>query len=280
MKKTYLIFPILILLLIMPFLALAQEEEEEELDCPAFEDSSADVRIGYYMGEGGAFRSSGQLAEAVHSYSCIIEQIDENYTDAYIQRALIHGLRRSFDLAIEDYSKIIELDGSSVAAINNRALVYIGRQEYEEALADFNQAIDTDPNYIPAYVNRGVLNAITEDYDAALEDFQTVVDLAGLQAAVDWYNAPTRDAEGNTIDKGEVPEYDRSYARVYAMMGIIDAMRSLDDFNTYITLSGGSADRRVESAAGALESRSQFDLRFDDGTWVILDDFLPDPEEQ
>lgn len=283
MKKFTLVLALLALLVGGVFAVMAQEtpEEEEMLDCPAFEDSATDVRIGYYMGEGLAYENTGQLASAIYSYSCLIQQVDDSYIPAYIQRALIHTTRRSFDLAIEDYDTLLELDSNLVGAINNRGLVYMARQEFEEALADFELAIDTDSSYIPAYVNRGVYHASQEDYDLALADFETVIDLAGLEAVIEWLDAPTEDDSGNAIDKGEIPDYERDYVRVYAMMGMIDQIEALDDYNTYFRIARGNIDRRIESAAGDMQSRLQFDLRFDDGSWVLFDDFVePEPEEE
>lgn len=284
MKKLTLVLALIALLITGVFAVIAQEtpdEEEELLDCPAFEDSAPDVRVGFYMGEGLAYENTGQLSSAIYSYSCLIQQVDDSYIPAYIQRALIHTSRRSFDLAIEDYTTLLELDSNLVGAINNRGLVYMARQEFEEALADFELAIDTDASYIPAYINRGVYYATQEQYDLALADFQTVVDLAGLQAVIDWLEAPTEDDEGNPIDKGEIPDYERDYVRVYAMMGMIDQIEALDDYATYLRIAGGTADRRIESNAGDIRSRFQFDLRFDDGSWVIFDDFVePEPEEE
>lgn len=284
MKKLTFLLALLALLMMGVVAVMAQdaptEEEEELLDCPEFEDSSADVRIGYYMGEGEAYENSGSLASAIYSYSCLIQQVDEDYVPAYINRALLHTSRRSFDLAIEDYTIILDLEPENVGAINNRGLVYMARQELEEALADFDLAIDTDSEYIPAYVNRGVYYASEDEFALALEDFQMVIDLAGLQDVIDWIEAPTQDDEGNAIDKGERPEYDSTYARVYAMMGVLDAMDALEDWDTYFQLVGGG-DRRIQNAAGSFESQLQFDLRFDDGTWVIFDDFVePEPEEE
>ena len=282
MKKVTFLIALLALLMMGVVAVIAQdtpvEEEEELLDCPAFEDSPTDVRIGYYMGEGEAYENSGQLSSAIFSYSCLIQQVDETYVQAYINRALLHTSRRSFDLAIEDYTTILDLESDNVAAINNRGLMFMARQEMEEALADFDRAIETDPEYIPAYVNRGVYYASEENFDLALDDFQSVIDLADLQAVVDWIEAPSQDEDGNSIDKGERPEYDATYARVYAMMGILDAMDALDDWDTYFRLVGGG-DRRIQSASGSFESQLQFDLRFDDGTWVIFDDFV-EPEEE
>ncbi len=284
MKKVTYLIALLVLLMMGGVAVIAQDalidEEEELLDCPAFEDSPTEVRIGYYMGEGEAYENSGQLASAIFSYSCLIQQVDENYVQAYINRALLHTSRRSFDLAIEDYTTILELESDNVAAINNRGLMFMARQEMEEALADFDLAIETNPEYIPAYVNRGVYYASEDNFDLALDDFQSVIDLAGLQAVIDWIEAPSQDEDGNPIDKGERPEYDATYARVYAMMGVLDAMDALDDWDTYFRLVG-NADRRIQSAAGSFESQLQFDLRFDDGTWVIFDDFVkPESEEE
>lgn len=283
MKKSTLLLALMALLLMGAWVVIAQEtdteEEEELLNCPAFEDSSTDVRIGYYMGEGIAYENTGQLAQAIHSYSCIIQQINDSYIPAYINRSLLHTARRSFDLAIEDYTTVLGLDSSLVGAVNNRGLVFMARQEYEEALSDFDLVIETDADFIPGYVNRGVYHAIQGDFELALADFETVIDFAGLEDVIEWMDAPTEDDDGNPIDKGDIPEYERVYARVFAMMGIIESLDALDDYNTYFRLVGGSADRRVESAAGAMESRVQFDLRFDDGTWVIFDDFI-EPEEE
>ena len=283
MKKLTLTLTLIAVLMMGMMAVIAQdaEEEEELLDCPAFEDSSADVRIGYYMGEGIAYENTGQLSQAIYSYSCIIQQLDDEYVPAYINRALIHTDRRSFDLAIEDYTTLLEIDARLVEAINNRGLVYMARQEYEEALDDFNAVIDTDASYIPGYVNRGVYYAIQSNYELATADFEMVIDLANLNAVLEWYNAPTEDDEGNPIDKGEIPEAETEYARVYAMLGMIDSIEALDDYYDYFRLAEGATDRRIDSATGEMESRLQFDLRFDDGTWVIFDDFIePEPEEE
>ena len=78
MNKQSVFAIILLLLLCAPLLALAQDEEPE-LVCESFTGSPADVRVSYYMGEGAAFFASSQLAAAVHSFSCVVEQIDTGY---------------------------------------------------------------------------------------------------------------------------------------------------------------------------------------------------------
>jgi hypothetical protein len=52
-------------------------------------------------------------------------------------------------------------------------------------------------------------------------------------------------------------------------------MQARDNYTAYLTLMRGSADSRIESASGALESRFTFELRLDDGTWLYAASFSP-----
>ncbi len=279
-KRNFVIFAVLLaLILAAPSTIFAQEgteEEEEPLDCPHFEGSPADVRAGYYMGEGVAFMSTGQYANAIYSYSCIIQQVDNRYIDAYLNRAVAHTLRRSYDLAIEDYTTAIGIDSNFVPAYNNRGIVYTARLEYEEALADFNRALDLDGGYILAFINQGIVYAIQGEYDTAVADFEQAISLAGLEDILELMNR--EDDPDTTVDESdvEIPEYNLDYAQAYAMLGIIEEQRALDNYESYLQLAGAQSDRRIQSAAGALESRFTFELRFDDGTWLLAADFASD----
>lgn len=269
-----------IALLSLPMLTLAQTSEEEgteseepELVCEAFDDSTPDVRVSYYMGEGLAYRATGQLSLALDSFSCIIEQIDGDYTDAYINRALVHTDRRDYEAAITDYSTILELDSQSVPAVNNRGIIYVAQAEYELALADFDTVIDLAPAAPEGYINRGVVYAITDDFDSAITDLEEAIEQAGLQPIVDTLRDPERDTSV------ELPEYERIHTRAYALLGIVRSAQALSEYQDYLLLNGGGGDSRVQSAAGSLESRFNFDLRLDDGTWLLIASF-EEPEEE
>ncbi len=273
LRKTLLLLIISSLLLVLP--VLAQNDEEDELECLAFEDSSTEIRRSYYMGEAFAYVQNGDYSAAIISYRCIIEQIDENYIDAYLNRAVVHTIRRSYDLAIEDYDMAISIDPNFAPVYNNRAIVHTARQEFEEAMADYNQALDIDPSYAFTYNNRGVLHASMGDYESAMADFQQVIELGNLDEALTALKERREAQANNQQFNGEIPEYDVRLTRVYALMGMIDAQRALEDLDDYLLLAGGRADPRLENAAGSLASRFQFDLRFDD-TWVLVADFIGD----
>jgi len=232
--------------------------------CTSFASGSNTERTSYYMGEGAAFMRSGNYSAAIRAYSCIIEEIDAGYADAWYNRAAAYFARREFDLALEDYNQVISLDSGNAEAYNNRGIVYAAQGEYELALADFSSALSNDSDYINAIINRGVISAIMGDYDAAEADFRQVIEIEDLDAVIAELQDPERE------DDAPVPEYNRDAIIAYALIGIIESQRAVETIDNYLYLAGGRADSRIQSAAGALESRFEFELRFDDGSWFLL----------
>jgi tetratricopeptide (TPR) repeat protein len=271
MLKKIILLVLSLLLMTLPILAQdaeATETPEPPFYCPNFTDASTVERTSYYMGEGAAFLRSGNYDAAINAYGCVVQQIDPNYRDAYLNRAAAYTARREYEEALEDYNEAISQDGSFAPAYNNRAIVYTAMLEYERAANDFDRALELDSNYSHAYINRGILKAIQGDWDGAEADFQQAIDVAGLEAIVAELRDPERDPEE------AIPAYDIDAARAYAMLGTVHSARALADYNDYILLTGGRADERIRSAAGALESRFQFELRFDDGSWMLLASFV------
>lgn len=252
---------------------LAQETEEPELVCEAFPDSATDVRVGYYMGEGSGFVATRQYLSAIYSYSCIIQQIDASFVGAYIGRAVAYTGMRDFENAMTDYDSALERDASFTAALNNRGVVHAALLEYEEALADFNEVIGLDSNYIPAYNNRAVVNAINGEFDAAIADLEQAIELSGVDDALADLRNPDRAVDA------PFPVFNPDYAQSYALLGIIYSEWAMENYENYLTLRGSQSDQRVQSAAGALQSRFTFDLRLDDGTWLLTADFTSTGEE-
>lgn len=268
MKTKALLLILTLILLALPVLAQDTQKEEPHYNCPAFTNASSTERTSYYMGEGAAFMRSGNYGAAINSYGCIVQQIDSSYRDAYLNRAAAYVARREFDKALQDYNDAIRLDANFAASYNNRGVVYSATEDYERAVADFNHALNIDSHYIPSLINRGIVSAIQGDLDSAETDFQTVIDVAGLEAIISQLKDPEHDP--NTA----WPSFNTDAVRAYALLGTVHSQRALSAYNDYLLLTGGRADQRVQSAAGALQSRFQFELRFDDGTWMLLANFV------
>jgi tetratricopeptide (TPR) repeat protein len=277
-KRNTLLTLLAALLLIVPALVFAQEATEQPEadlpDCPAFEGDPSEVRISYYMGEGTAFVRTGQLGSATFSYTCIIEVIDDTYIPAYIGRATIYTRNRDYERAIADLTRIIELDPQSTAAYNNRGIINAlqdsGETEYADAIADFEAAIDIDGGYVPALNNRAIIHIIQQEYDEAIAIFEGILANSNVDAALTIIRDPENDSE--------LPDFSSNEAQAYAMIGLIRSAQALENYDAYLTATRGAADGRIQSAAGALESRFTFELRVDDGSYFIVARFDDEDE--
>lgn len=268
-RLTLLICMLAVLLVALP--VMAQDTVEDPLpNCPAFADQPENIRTSYYMGEGLAYLNSVQLNNAEFSFTCVIRVIDPSYVSAYMSRAAVYTRQRAYDLALEDYTKAIELDSSLMAAYNNRGVVYTATQEYDEAAADFDKVLELNPDYIPGYNNRSVIYAIQGEYDQAIELLQEAITRSGIDKVLAQYRDPNRPADAEPI------KFDPIHARAYALLGVIYSARALDNYQDYLYLynqSGQFPDQRIQASAGLLESQFTFEMRLDDGTWLLDADF-------
>ncbi len=241
----------------------------EPLVCEVFKEQAKTARTNYYMGEGAAYFTTGQLREAVRSFSCIVEQIDPSYVGAYGSRAVVYTAQREYDKALADYTQAIQLDGQLAPAYNNRGIVYALQGDFDKALADFNQALQIDSNFATAYTNRGVVSAVKGDYDGAISDLEHAISLSGIDKVVANLTDPNRANDAPT------PEYNPADAQPYALLGIVYSERALSNYQNYLLLTGSNGDQRIQSAAGSLQARFNFDLRLDDGSWQLAATFIP-----
>lgn len=275
-NRLFTLFAVLTLMVMSGLATFAQDgEEEEELpECPVFESEPTEVRVSYYMGAGLAFQQTGQLDRALFSFTCVTLVIDPDYLPAHMSRAVINTRLRNYEEAIEDYTTALDIDGDLVPAINNRGIVYAALGEYEDAAADFDSVIEIDAEFVIGYNNRAVIHILEDEFDEALAVLEQVIDLTGID---DVYAELT---DEDRPEDAEDPEYERLDARAYALLGIVYSAQALENYEIYNFLSGGVTDSRITSAASALESRFTFELRLDDGTWLLTAFFSPIGEEE
>lgn len=241
-------------------------------DCPALRGEPDDIRVGYYMGQGIAYRNAGELINAKLSFACIVEIIDPTYVPAWMGRAEIYFRLREYLRAQYDYNTALQYQPGLIAALNNRGVVFAAQRDYARAGADFQAAMDADPDYLTAYNNRAIIYVLQGDYEAAITLIEATIQRTGIEGVIAQYRDPNRP------DDAEPIPFDPLAARMYALLGIIYERRALSQYDQYTYLyaeSGRRADQRITAAAGAIESRFTFDLRLDDGTWLLMEDYLP-----
>lgn len=111
-----------------------------------------------------------------HLNKCI--EIQPEFILAYLERASLYKELGHFDLAIEDYNKVIELHGNGYAeAYLNRGLTKMLTGDYSSAIMDLNKIIEEFPEDEQLRFNRGNLNLVLGFLDKAYDDFTTAIEL-------------------------------------------------------------------------------------------------------
>ena len=99
------------------------------------------------------------------------------------QRAECHALSSSFDAALEDFARALELapDNASLFAARGQTLRVLGR--LDDALHDFDRAIELAPDSETALASRGVILQRVGRVDEAVADLTRAI---GLRPSDDW----------------------------------------------------------------------------------------------
>ncbi len=135
-------------------------------------DPSAD---NYYK-LGNQERVSKNHKMAVEYYTKAIELGLKN-PSVYNSRGSSYFDLKEYEKAIEDYREALKLDPKYKYAYYNRGISYEKLGEYGKAIEDYNQALKLDPKYKYAYHNRGVSYEKLGEYGKAIENFTKAVEL-------------------------------------------------------------------------------------------------------
>lgn len=88
--------------------------------------------------------------------------------DHHANRGLMYSQLESWDRALTDYNRALELNPELDSAYNNRANLYAKQHNWLEALSDYDQAIDLNPLNIRARLNQAITFREMGHYEDAL----------------------------------------------------------------------------------------------------------------
>lgn len=86
---------------------------------------------------------------------------------------------RSFQEAIDAYTKAIALNPTNAIYLSNRAAAYSSNREHEKAIADAEAALKIDSNYSKAYSRLGLAHYALGDAKASMESYKKGLDIEG-----------------------------------------------------------------------------------------------------
>ncbi|MFI5295597.1 MAG: tetratricopeptide repeat protein [Thermodesulfovibrionales bacterium] len=122
-----------------------------------------------------SFKSVRQITiwrNSISLWSYVIQKEPDKMTPAYYNLGLVYGRKGLLDIAIDSFSKAIDINPKFDMAYNNRGTAYYLRGQYDKAFDDFNEAINLNPNNAEAYINRGYVNFRRGDTAFAVSDLE------------------------------------------------------------------------------------------------------------
>ncbi len=99
------------------------------------------------------------------------------FSDAYVNRAVLHLTLRHFKAALDDLDTAIRLNPKDVTALTNRATIKLALEKYDDALADLSAALQLNLGNAALYLGRGRENLFAGALDNSIADFKIAVRL-------------------------------------------------------------------------------------------------------
>ncbi|MCD4650454.1 MAG: tetratricopeptide repeat protein, partial [Candidatus Cloacimonetes bacterium] len=95
----------------------------------------------------------------------------------YFIRAMNFHSTGKYSLAIDEYSKCLELSPDDKYALNNKGIALINLKKYDEAIVAFDKAIEIDPGNASAWYNKGNTRSDLKKYDEAIVAYDKAIEI-------------------------------------------------------------------------------------------------------
>jgi tetratricopeptide (TPR) repeat protein len=149
---------------------------------------------------------------AIQQFSKAI-QLNPQYVDAYFQRAYVYEQLQEFQRSLADYNQVSSLNPKHSLVYNNRGMLKSEKlNDSKGSLADYNQAVSINPKDAEAYNNRGVLKRNKlNDIQGALADYSQAISISPKSAHY-YYNRANLKKDKLNDNKGSLTDYNQAIA--------------------------------------------------------------------
>jgi tetratricopeptide (TPR) repeat protein len=97
--------------------------------------------------------------------------------DSYEERGWLYSDRGQYQLAIEDFSRVVDLRPDEPYGYCKRGEAHYDQKEYEKSLADFIRCILLEPKYVEAQFRLGKAYSKLNQFDKAIDAFTLAIEL-------------------------------------------------------------------------------------------------------
>jgi len=124
----------------------------------------------------------------------------------YRKRADENISRGEYDLAVNDYSKAIELNPKDTSVYLNRGLAHYNKKNYDLATADYDKAIELNPKDSMLYFNRANSYEKMGNVQKAVGDYQKAFELDATNDAAKLSLQRLQAEQPKVVPKPNTPE--------------------------------------------------------------------------
>jgi len=125
-----------------------------------------------YMKAGVKKHEQKDYRGAIEDYTKVLE-LDPANADAYLNRGNCAMELRDFEPALKDLDKVIALSPTLARAYYSRAFIYAAKKNYKEALVNADKVIELDPKTPNCLTLRGQLHIVSGEDQKGCDDFIT-----------------------------------------------------------------------------------------------------------
>jgi tetratricopeptide (TPR) repeat protein len=122
------------------------------------------------------FSDTTSSAKAIQQYSKVLELEPKNL-EALVWRATLYMGVGKYTEAIQDHTKTLELGSINVTTLFVRAVLYRLTGAYTEAIQDYSKALELEPKNVGALIGRAAAFIGTGAYTEAIRDYSKALEL-------------------------------------------------------------------------------------------------------
>ena len=201
--------------------------------------------------------------------ACTQSQETFETSDEYVAEGLSAYERGELDRALRMYDKAMELDPDNAQTLAYRAVIHLQKPEtYDDAIVDATRAIELDPNLARAYVNRA-----TALVDMGHSEYARVAVMSKITSrpGTAWTLPPEERVERAIADATRAVELDPNmpdayFVRAHAQMDVGRSEMAVDDFSLVL-----DSDPPLYVKVMAYVHRSQAHRNIGNLAWAIDD---------
>ena len=136
--------------------------------------------------------------------------LDIHNAEAYLNLGLIAKEENCLALAIEHFSKALDINPDIEKGFLNKGAVLKELKRYDEALAAYEKALAINPDYAEAWSNKGVTLHELKRYDEAIAHYERAL---SLQSDLEWIYGDLIHAKMKICSWSDLLEYSENIAR-------------------------------------------------------------------